>query len=127
MQELQSMMVKRQHNSITSGILLISIEGTWNNARKMANKLPSNVLRLDVGNEIAAHHHNSESTPSLLAPLRRQGKGKLGRSDNVSTLEATIIALQALGLRNEDARRILEIAQTKVNRLVEYSGKPPRY
>ena len=114
-------------------IVLITIEGTWNNARKMANKLPPNVLRLDLGEKIAANismlSSKSEllpptsSSPSLLAPLRRQGKGKFGWASNVSTLEATIIALLELGLPRDDAHRIITCARSKVDRIREYTGK----
>jgi len=129
-----------------NALVLISIEGTWNNARKMANRLPSNVLRLDLGELIAANFssptmnegifYNSNystalsepasSSPSLLAPLRRQGRGKHGQpvmTENVSTLEATVVALLALGLKIEDASRILRVARTKIDRILEYSGK----
>ncbi|KAK1746288.1 hypothetical protein QTG54_002895 [Skeletonema marinoi] len=77
------------------GIVIISIEGTWNTARKMVNKLPPHVLRLDLSDEIrlnfttpemnegifidnsvttAGVTSQSTSAPSLLSPLRRQGK-----------------------------------------------------
>lgn len=112
-------------------IVLISIESTWSNARKMVNKLPKNVLRLDLKDEVAAHFttkpsplsvsNKSTASPSLLAPLRRQGEGS--KRDNVSTVEATVIALLALGLDPEDSSRILDVAQTKVDRLMEYTGK----
>ena len=151
--ELRNRFVESEHsvdrvicnnNSTAEGMLLISIEGTWNHARKMANKLPSNVLRLDLSEEIAANFSSPKTnggifyssnysatspattSPSLLAPLRRQGKGNHGqpiKMDNVSTLEATIVALLALGLSVEDASRILRIARTKVDRILEYSGK----
>ncbi len=128
--------------------VLISIEGTWNNARKMANKLPSKVLRLDLRKEIAASFSSSTKydgiffdpdydtnadpasssfcSPSLLAPLRRQGRGNThnrGKMENVSTLEATLVALVGMGLSNKEAGRILWIARTKVDRILEYSGK----
>jgi len=132
----------------TQRCVLITIEGTWNNARKMANKLPSKVLRLDLGDEIAAsfssptkyqgiffdpnYDTNASPTstsfvsPSLLAPLRRQGRGNThnrGKMENVSTLEATLVALVGMGLRTEDAGHILWIARTKVDRILDYSGK----
>ena len=137
-----------------NGIVLISIEGTWNSARRMVNKLPPNTLRLNLGTEVIANftstknegifhnHHTNNSTigrlnngnngrvinpslrPSLLAPLRRQGEG--GSVENVSTLEATLIALLALGLDVEDGGRILSIARTKIGRLTEYMGKVKR-
>lgn len=135
-------------NNTQRRCVLITIEGTWNNARKMANKLPSKVLRLDLGNEIAASFSSptkyqgiffdpnydtnaspsskSFISPSLLAPLRRQGRGNThnrGKMENVSTLEATLVALVGMGLRNEDAGHILWIARTKVDRILDYSGK----
>ena len=124
------------------GIVLISIEGTWNTARKMVNKLPPHVLRLDLSEEIrlnfttpemnegifidtsinaAGGNSPSPSAPSLLSPLRRQGKG--AKQDCVSTLEATIVALLALGLSVDEASFILNCARTKVKRIQEYTGK----
>ena len=124
------------------GIVLISIEGTWNTARKMVNKLPPHVLRLDLSEEIrlnftapemnegifidnrsttASGSSPSPSAPSLLSPLRRQGKG--AKQDCVSTLEATIVALLALGLSVDEASFILNCARTKVKRIQEYTGK----
>ncbi|KAL7488614.1 hypothetical protein ACHAW6_014829 [Cyclotella cf. meneghiniana] len=127
----------------TEEIILISVEGTWNNARKMVNKLPPHVLRLDIGEEITSFYSDenrttffsrpdsnrapfpepTSSSPSLLAPLRRQGKGKFGTVTNVSTLEATVIALMALGIDREDGRWILSNARIKVDRIREYTGK----
>jgi DTW domain-containing protein YfiP len=124
------------------GIVLISIEGTWNTARKMVNKLPPHVLRLDLSEEIRLNFTTPEmndgifidtnvttpselsqspSSPSLLAPLRRQGKG--AKQDCVSTVEATIAALLALGLPVEEASFILNCARSKVKRIQEYTGK----
>lgn len=115
------------------GIVLISIEGSWNNARKMVNKLPTHILRLDLGEEIATNssifEHDSEllpptsSSPSLLAPLRRQGKGKEGWASNVSTIEATVIGLLALGLPMAEASRIITLARSKVDRIRHYTGR----
>mmetsp|Transcript_17583 Transcript_17583/g.27568 ORF Transcript_17583/g.27568 Transcript_17583/m.27568 type:complete len:406 (-) Transcript_17583:90-1307(-) len=129
------------------GIVLISIEGTWNTARKMVNKLPPHVLRLDLSEEIrlnftapemnegifidnnvaaasiaaARKNAQSPSAPSLLSPLRRQGKG--AKQDCVSTLEATIVALLALGLSVDEAAFMINCARTKVKRIQEYTGK----
>lgn len=118
------------------GLLLIAIEGTWNVARKMANRLPQNVLRLDISDAIASNFASSSdifsvasdlpapmtiNSPSLLAPLRRQGEE--GSFDNVSTLEATIVALYELGLPDQDAKKILDAARLKVDRIREYTGK----
>ncbi len=113
----------------------------------MANTLPSNVLRLDLRDEITSHfptletkrdpprddsrrppssqppRESSSSSSSLLAPLRRQ---KNGRNENVSTVEATVVALVGLGMERDDADRILDIARTKVNRLMRYAGKTHR-
>lgn len=110
------------------GIILISIEGTWNNARKMSNKLPQNVMRLDLSEEIRRNFTTTETkegvfidNKSLLAPLRRQGEG--AKQECVSTLEATIIALLGLGWSAEDASFLLNCARTKVRRIQEYTGK----
>ena len=117
-------------------LLVIAIEGTWNVARKMANRLPQNVLRLDISDAIAENFVNNRdifsvasdlpapmtvNSPSLLAPLRRQGQES--SVDNVSTLEATIVALYELGLPDQDAKKILDAARLKVDRIREYTGK----
>ncbi|KAL3783730.1 hypothetical protein ACHAWO_008378 [Cyclotella atomus] len=132
-----------QQDDTRKEVVLICIEGTWNNARKMANKLPPHILHLDIGNEITTFYSNNNHemyftstsstraplpkptalSPSILAPLRRQGKGKEGGSTNVSTLEATIIALLGLGLEEEDGRWILSNAKEKVDRIREFTGK----
>jgi len=69
----------------------------------------------------ASGEEQSPSAPSLLSPLRRQGKG--AKQDCVSTLEATIVALLALGLSVDEASFILNCARTKVKRIQEYTGK----
>mmetsp|Transcript_5838 Transcript_5838/g.14599 ORF Transcript_5838/g.14599 Transcript_5838/m.14599 type:complete len:417 (-) Transcript_5838:614-1864(-) len=117
---------KNSEDTIVRRIVLISIEGTWSNARKVVNKLPKDVVRLDLKDEIAAYfaaakNQSQISPPSLLAPLRRQGEG--GKRDNVCTVEATVIALQALGLGMDDGRRILDVAKTKVDRIMQYTGR----
>lgn len=122
----------------TDRIILIAIEGTWNTARKMVNKLPPNVIRLDLSEEIRRNFttpsinegifidttiksSTSLNAPSLLAPLRRQGQG--AKQDTVSTLEAALVALVALGLTVDDALFILNCAREKVRRIQEYTGK----
>lgn len=125
------------HN-YTDRIILIAIEGTWNTARKMVNKLPPNVIRLDLSEEIRRNFttpsinegifidatiesSTSLNAPSLLAPLRRQGQG--AKQESVSTLEAALVALVALGLTVDDALFILNCAREKVRRIQEYTGK----
>lgn len=122
----------------TDRIILIAVEGTWNTARKMVNKLPPNVIRLDLSEEIRRNFttpsinegifidatiesSTSLNAPSLLAPLRRQGQG--AKQDTVSTLEAALVALVALGLTVDDASFILNCAREKVRRIQEYTGK----
>ena len=123
---------------------IVSIEGTWNNARKMNNRIPSHILRLDISeavstffsqiyNETGFSQSDSQRaqlpkplsclSPSLLAPLRRQGRGKEGTHTNVSTLEATIIALLQLGLDEEEGRSIIRNAEEKVDRIRRFTGK----
>eukprot|EP00584_Thalassiosira_punctigera_P021491 CAMPEP_0172561554 /NCGR_PEP_ID=MMETSP1067-20121228/93346_1 /TAXON_ID=265564 ORGANISM="Thalassiosira punctigera, Strain Tpunct2005C2" /NCGR_SAMPLE_ID=MMETSP1067 /ASSEMBLY_ACC=CAM_ASM_000444 /LENGTH=103 /DNA_ID=CAMNT_0013351617 /DNA_START=368 /DNA_END=676 /DNA_ORIENTATION=- len=54
--ELQrSFFESKQRKDQKDGVVLISVDGTWNTARKMVNRLPSNVLRLDLGDEVAAN------------------------------------------------------------------------
>ncbi|KAL3796455.1 hypothetical protein HJC23_004252 [Cyclotella cryptica] len=75
---------------------LPSIEAQWESARKMVNKLPPHILRLDIGEEITSFysdknretffsqlkraplHKPTSLLSSLHSPLRRLGKGKLG-------------------------------------------------
>lgn len=126
-------------------LVLVSMEGTWNNCRRMVNKLPDNILRLDLGQEVSdffsdpsrdnmlltQSNHSKKAplpkpislSPSLLAPLRRQGKGKEGSPTNISTLEATVIALMGLGMKKEDGAWILGNAMEKVDRIRRFTGK----
>jgi DTW domain-containing protein YfiP len=140
-------MIRTDHDRIgkmtTKEVVIVSIEGTWNNGRKMASKLPSHILRLDVGEEItdffSDNNHEdyftqsnnqgsplpkpTSSSPSLLAPLRRQGKGKDGIGTNVSTLEATVIALLGLGMDKDTGKLLFSNAKEKVDRIRRFTGK----
>lgn len=119
-------------------LVIVAVEGTWTAARKMVNKLPPHALRLDLGDDVIANFTMPEMNDgifcnstypngpvahegsSLLAPLRSQRNGS---AENVSTLEAAVVALLALGLGVDDAGRVLRIARTKVERIYEYVGR----
>ncbi|CAJ1959548.1 unnamed protein product [Cylindrotheca closterium] len=132
-------------------IVLLAVDGTWRNARRMVAKLPSHVKRLDLdestirwndskatGDENSPSE-DSSSMLSILAPLRRRGpSGKENQKtdlkvnasslDNekrqVCTAEAVVAALHEVGaIDTELAQQVLYATQTKVDRVRRYRGK----
>ncbi len=115
-------------------IVMIAIEGTWRNARRMIKKLPSHVKRLDIGEYLSVISNNNnnkkldnhdqqqnEEGSSILQPLRSQGDGSSKAS--VCTAEAIVAALVQFGLPLSDGMKLLELTQIKVDLTVRYQGK----
>lgn len=89
-------------------IILVAMEGTWRQARRMVAKLPYPRLSLEaLGTE-----------KSILAPLRSREDGP---KDSVCTAEAVIYALERLGMEPDPF--LLDMVQQKVDRTVMYQGK----
>lgn len=95
----------------TNNIVLLAVEGTWRQARRMVSKLPYPRLSLD----------EKRPTPSLLSPLRSQTNGP---AQSVCTAEAVVHALQGLGMEADPA--ILHTVRLKVDRTRRYQGKANR-
>ncbi len=102
-------------------IVLIAIEGTWRNARRMVKKLPlpSHVKRLDLKDNIFSVM--KDGNDSILHPLRSQGDG--ASKTNVCTAEAVVAALMILGLSKRDGEHILDVAATKIDLVSRFQGK----
>lgn len=100
-------------------IVLIAIEGTWRNARRMVKKLPSHVKRLDLKENI--YNVVRDGNDSILHPLRSQGDG--ASQTNVCTAEAVVAALMMLGLSKGDREHILDVATTKIDLVLRFQGK----
>lgn len=107
-------------------VVLIAVDGTWRNARRMVARLPSSIPRLDLPEDIV--FSSSVSSSSILAPLRSRGES--GNDDitsekrQVCTAEAVVGALQGLGALDQiQAQHILEVTRTKVDRIKRYRGK----
>ncbi len=73
---------------------VVALDGTWNQARKMATKIPGHVPRLSL--RACSVRLSAETNESLLAPARRY-RGQAAENGRVSTLEAVEAALRELG------------------------------
>jgi DTW domain-containing protein YfiP len=108
-------------------VVLIAVDGTWRNARRMVARLPPSTPRLDLPEHVVFPSVSDDSS-SILAPLRSRGES--GQNDDASekrqvcTAEAVVGALQSLGaLDPEQAAHILEVTRTKVDRIKRYRGR----
>ena len=119
-------------------VVLVAVDGTWRNARRMVSKLPSTVPRLDLSSDIV-HQLSGKGGGSILAPLRsrdknggggrtgRQGDGPTEEEDDddrhVCTAQAIVGALATLGLAHNDVRDTLAVTKVKVDLIRRYRGK----
>lgn len=107
-------------------VVLIAVDGTWRNARRMVSRLPRSIPRLDLPADVLKE--NLPSTISLLAPIRTKGPSQrrhrhVGGGDTmVCTAEAVASTLMALGMKAEDGQFILDVAKTKVELVRRYRG-----
>ncbi|KAL3929561.1 MAG: hypothetical protein SGBAC_012154 [Bacillariaceae sp.] len=129
-------------------VVLLAVDGTWRNARRMVAKLPSYVKRLDLDEStirwndddlLDGETNRSEDSLSILAPLRKRGlsgrnnhkvtaTANASRLDNenrqVCTAEAVVAALHEVGAIDTGlAQHVLYVTQTKVDRVRRYRGK----
>jgi len=132
-------------------LVIIAIDGTWRNARRMVARLPSHLPRLDLSidetffaNESTKNNNNNnnetalppEDLVSILAPLRARGNdGSSSRNDpnddsngvgqrQVCTAEAVVGALVGMGqLHPNQGSQILQVARAKVEKVCRYRGK----
>ena len=118
-------------------VVLVAVDGTWRNARRMVSRLPNSLPRLDLSpskadesslkSSSSNHEDNSVTSKintSLLAPIRSRGRSqrKDGGEGLVCTAEAVTAALVSLGLDQKDGDRILHLAKTKVDLVRQYRG-----
>jgi hypothetical protein len=103
-------------------VVLIAVDGTWRNARRMVYRLPDTLPRLDLSADVVL---SSPATGSILAPLRTRGgpSTREGSDRQVCTAEAVVGALVALGLSKTDGDHVLELTKTKLDRIRRYRGK----
>jgi len=103
------------------GVLLVAIDGCWNGARKMVNRLSPNLTRLRL---------DADAFPpgrSLLAPVRKY-EGEMG--ERHCTYEAVLAALLALGALpggEEERTALLRNVMTKVDGLLVYKNRRTAY
>lgn len=116
-----------------SRVVLIAVDGTWRNARRMVSRLPNVLPRLDLSATtdsscstqiFPVDGRTNNNNKSLLAPIRSRGPSqrKDGGAGLVCTAEAVTAALVALGLEPSDGERILDLARTKVDLVRQYRG-----
>lgn len=103
-------------------VVLIALDGTWRNARRMVSRLPISVCRLDLPDDVV--FPQGSSSVSIISPLRSRGPGTSERQ--VCTAEAVVRALLALGLPADRGERILDATETKVDLVRRYRGKALR-
>ena len=120
-------------------VVLVAIDGTWGNARRMVARLPQDRilytdLSLDLlkvcvfgdptGEEKTRPAGTGGQSRSLLAPLRGRG---LNTGENlVCTAEAVTGALLELGVSQNHANQILHLAKRKVDLVRRYRAKVAR-
>jgi len=96
-------------------VILLAMEGTWRQARRMVSKFPYPRLSLTGGD---SGSNNVPPPISILAPLRCQ---KDGPKHSVCTAEAVVMALEGMGLDQDPS--ILELVKRKVDQTRRYRGK----
>ena len=94
---------------VGENVILLAMEGTWRQARRMASKFSYPRLSLE--------NISKATNTSLLAPLRAPKTAK----DSVCTAEAVIAALEGLGMESDP--EILNIVRRKVDQTRRYQGK----
>ena len=120
-------------------VVLVAIDGTWGNARRMVARLPPDRilytdLSLDrlklsvfgdpVEEEKTRPAGSGGRSRSLLAPLR--GRGLNSGENLVCTAEAVTGALLELGVPQTHANQILHAAKGKVDLVTRYRAKVAR-
>lgn len=120
-------------NIVKKEIVLIAMEGTWRQARRMVSKFPQYIPRLSVtASSIGDRDDKQDNVDddkgsehrSILYPLRKQTRHETQVSDNMCTAEAVVAALQLLDcLSHEESQQVLNMARLKVDRTRRYQGK----
>ncbi|KAL7530117.1 hypothetical protein ACHAXR_004848 [Thalassiosira sp. AJA248-18] len=127
--------VRAEIQSSKKRVVLIAVDGTWRNARRMVARLPSTVRRLDLPEDVVYSYlsadddrsgsNSDHQRSSILAPLRSRGESATGdyhdeasneKNDGnndqdincerqVCTAEAVVGALMSLGELDRDQGR----------------------
>ena len=113
-------------------VVIIAVDGTWRNARRMVARLPEKVRRLDLEVDLVLPMPARGKRESILAPLRSRGPAEVAApgTDEVATAqrqvctaEAVIGTLVALGLPYEVGERVRSLTKIKVDLIGRYRGK----
>jgi len=124
-----------KNNTQRHHLILIALEGTWGQARRMLTRLPTTVRGLSLSHEQIfdwRRHPDDETTKqkvqSLLHPLRKpkqpQSNTAAATATAVCTAEAVVSALRALEcLTMAQAHAVLALAERKVRDTAAYQGK----
>ena len=112
----------------TRRVVLIAVDGTWRNARRMVSRLPASVRRLDLPLDVVYSEQSSEDVSSnmksLLSPLRSKGPSLSNESERqVCTAEAVVGALLHMGLDEFEGDKVINLATKKVDVVRKYRGK----
>jgi DTW domain-containing protein YfiP len=146
LQELVESCSKSDKNDNSSShkrqIVLIAMEGTWRQARRLVAKFPKDVPRLSVTASASSaswpiqeddeevDKPKRRKPQSILHPLRRQNHHgdphSYSDNSNMCTAEAAVAALQLLGMSVQDSNQVLDAVRLKVDRTRRYQGKPLR-
>jgi len=105
-------------------IVVITLDGTWRQAKKLFKKLPNHVKCLSLPQEEVELTLGKERT-SLLAPVR--GGQRIGRSGEVCTAEAAVTALRMLGHDQKACDHVLDLARMKVEAVARARGFAHRF
>ena len=100
-------------------IVLIAVEGTWDQARRMVRKLP--YPRLAVSPTRSRGASSESSSYSWIEPLRRRCRGR--DASTVCTARAVLLALEdTFGMKHDPFFE--EAIRNKVDLTRRYEGKP---
>ncbi len=100
--------------SAQSGVTLCVLDSTWSQSSAMNNRLPENIPRVRIDDEVFS--------PSLFLN-RKQSTNKT----KVCTVEAVALALRALGEQEAALTPIFESLRLSVDAVLQQSGKKPAY
>ena len=111
---------QRQYSSLddlrqsTKPVVLIVMEGTWRNARRMVSKLPVGRCSLSVQQLFGWRQHDAARRGSLLP--------QAGDEANGCTAEAVVGALVALGLDRIQGEAVMQLVVKKMEWTRQYQG-----
>jgi len=105
--------------SAQKNISLFVIDSTWPQSKRMNQKIPSHIKRVHIDNLV-------EGPSMFLIRKQNSGGGQVGT--RVSTLEATALALRALGESEENVvSPLFEALRLSVDACLHQTGKKKAY